>query len=220
MATKKVVKSCFFLAMLIFSRPSFGDFMVSNNVQSGDSGPIDSFLDGISIATFTLPAAPIGTITDFQIEFTLDDGDTAFGDADHGALTLYLNGLDTGVVLNGFADGSVDRLTFNSTVTPAFSSLLLSSIGPGGLVSATIHDTTSNPVDFSATFPNSNIATLPSDNFGQPVIAKLQIGFIAISAVPEPSSGLMLLGLGLSIAGAKYRRRSTRKVQGASHQCN
>ena len=58
--------------------------------------------------------ASCDSIQSISVTLTLDDGDTASGDPDEGDLTLGLDGIDTGIKLDGFPDGQQETLTITS----------------------------------------------------------------------------------------------------------
>src|SRR5574337_1330809 len=58
--------------------------------------------------TFASPANTLGDITSLSITLTLDDGDTGPGNFDEHQLHLALDGIDTGLLLDGFRDGETD----------------------------------------------------------------------------------------------------------------
>ena len=95
-------------------------------------------------------------ITRVTFKATLFDLDTAPGDDDEGELTLELDGIDTGILLDGFGDGQ----NANATVagTPANAKALLAALKDDGQLVATVRD--SDPTD-----PNS--ADAPANFFAE-----------------------------------------------------
>jgi hypothetical protein len=181
--------------------------LIGTVLQSGQSGTLDNPVIP-EIATFNLTGAPLQTITSFDITFTVDDGDSDVGDADHNNLVLYLNGVNTGVLLNGFGDGSTEELTFSSIVSPTLSAQLNATLGTNTLV-ATIVDLTPNSSVDSFTTTGTNYVSFPFNHSGSPTSASITIQ--GITAVPEPSS-IVLSFLALSsFGGARMLNRRRRK---------
>jgi hypothetical protein len=177
--------------------------LIGTAIQSGDSGPVFSYPGGIEIATFQLSGPSLLNITGMEIEFTLDDGDSAIGEPDHNDLVLFLNGIDTGVRLNGFSNGDVLNQIFTASIDPnTVGASLLASLGPNNTVVATIVDLDNDLIDPDLANPLlSNIVTLPSVNFGQNVIARLEL-----YGVPEPSS-VALMAIATSVGGMAWLRK-------------
>ena len=55
---------------------------------------------------FGASAGLLGSISNITITLTVGDGDSALGERDFDQLTLALDGIDTGLHLNGFAAGT------------------------------------------------------------------------------------------------------------------
>jgi hypothetical protein len=114
----------------------------STVAQSGDS-------DFAITASITDPGAPfaytrVGKLRRLEtiaITLTLKDGNTAPGDFDEDNLLLALDGIDTGIVLNGFP-GANAQATLTSRGTPARAGALLAALKADGKLAATIIDTT------------------------------------------------------------------------------
>ena len=133
-----------------------------------------------------------------QVSITLrmDDGDTGAGDYDEGELTLGLDGVDTGILLNGFTDNTTVTLTI--TGLTASGSAILAALGDGQLV-ATIFDATGG--DNQLYVPGTFTASLTVTN-------------------PEPSTiALFAAGLaGVAIVGRRARRRKPLRGRGSTTQ--
>jgi hypothetical protein len=74
------------------------------------------------------------------VTLTLEDGDTLPGNFDRDQLTLALDGIDTGIRLNGFGDGALTTLTVSGV--PANREALLGALQQDGVLVGTIIDHT------------------------------------------------------------------------------
>jgi hypothetical protein len=187
----------------------FGD-LIGLAVQSGDSGTLDNPI-AQEIATFNLTGAPLQTITGFDITFTVDDGDSAVGDADYNNLVLYLNGVNTGLLVNGFGDGSSVEVSFNSIGLPSLvAAQLNATLGTNTLV-ATIVDLTPNSLVDSFTPNGTNYISYPFNHSGNVTSASVVIH--GITAVPEPSAILLSLIALSSFGGVRMLNRDRKEVR-------
>lgn len=137
----------------------------------------------------TLPS--IGFI---QITLTLQDGNSAPGDFDFNHLFLALDGVNTGLALNGFRGGGLqDTLTISGNISAAVSTQLLAQFADkmfvGTIVTDNASDTALAPNDMFVGNDTSNATTT-----------------LTLAVVPEPGT-FALVGLGLVCAFA-FRRRS------------
>ena len=80
----------------------------------------------------------IRKITQITITLTLTDGTTAAGSHDHGDLTLALDGINTGLLLNGFSEAGTDTLTLSGV--PTNEAQLRAALKVDGALAATIFD--------------------------------------------------------------------------------
>lgn len=81
--------------------------------QSGDNADAE-LVEITGPAGFVFAkAATFATIDKIAITATLGDADTGPGDFDEGELFLALDGIDTGIALNGFRNNEVDTRTLN-----------------------------------------------------------------------------------------------------------
>lgn len=69
---------------------------------------------------------------------TIDDGDTGPGDIDENDLTLALDGIDTGIVLNGFRNNETDTQTVSGA--PINQSQILAALKADGVLAAAFVD--------------------------------------------------------------------------------
>ena len=125
--------------------------------QAGD-GRVSA--DGAAITAAADPFAfqKVGRLRELRrvtIRLTIDDGDTGPGDGDEGDLVLALDGVDTGIALDGFDDDDTDTRTISGT--PANAGRILAALQDDGELAASIIDWTpgdnnlSVPADFEAT---------------------------------------------------------------------
>jgi hypothetical protein len=103
------------------------------------------------------------SLDSIRITLTIDDGDTGPGEFDENQLTLGLDGIDTGITLNGFRDGHTDTNTI--TGVPNHAVLLLALLKVDGQLNATVIDATGPPDDNDIEIPSTSNTTL--DLFGK-----------------------------------------------------
>jgi len=132
----------------------------------------------------------LASIDNISVTLTLNDGDTAPGDFDFGNLTLALDGIDTGLKLDGFTDDAYDPnqpVTLSFSGTPNNAAALLAALQADGQLIGTILD--ASPGDNILGVPKQSSTTL--DITGQ--------------QVPE-SATVLLFGLG-AVGVAAYSLR-------------
>jgi len=77
-------------------------------------------------------------INSLTVTLELNDGNTGAGEFDENKLTLGLDGIDTGIKLNGFLGGQI--ITLDVTGNPALAAALLSALQADGQLVGTIID--------------------------------------------------------------------------------
>jgi hypothetical protein len=77
-------------------------------------------------------------LTQITITVTIEDGETGPGQSDENDLTLELDGIDTGIKLNGFADSQTVTRTISGA--PANGRQILAKLKADGKLEATIRD--------------------------------------------------------------------------------
>ena len=151
-------------------------------------------------------------ITNITITLTVLDGDTGAGpppDQFRDTLRLFLDGIDTGILLNGLDDASNDDNpvfpgdyasgTETISGSPINASAILAALQADGQLLATIYATAGDVND-------GNLLTVPRftpENPAQPIYATLSI---TGTQIPEPGTWA-LLGLGAAVVGLCRRRR-------------
>jgi hypothetical protein len=100
--------------------------------------------------------AKIVSINKVTITATINDGDTGLGDFDENDLVLALDGIGTGIALNGFRDNVADTRT--NTGTPNHARQIRAALKQDGRLAATIIDRT--PADNTLTVPANFESTL------------------------------------------------------------
>ena len=194
---KTYVKFLATAAVGVCCLPAFADSITSAVTESGVNG--DSGLNG-GIVVFTSGDGfdftsqnylGLASIDSLSLTLTVDDGDSAFGEYDYNKLTLALDGIDTGLKLNGFADSQNLTLTFTG---PNNSAGLLAALQTDGKLVGAIKDAT----------PNGNIFFFPRIDTTL-TLTGTPVGTI----VPEPgavATGFALFG-GISLGLFKARRK-------------
>ena len=181
---------------------------VRDDLGAGESAPInpvdEPFTFGNSVSLFD--------ITNITITLTVLDGDTGAGpppDQFRDTLRLFLDGIDTGILLNGLDDASDDDNpvfpgdyasgTETISGSPTNMSAILAALQSDGQLLATIYSTAGDVND-------GNLLTVPRftpEDPAQPIFATLSI---TGTAIPEPGTWA-LLALGAAIVGLYRRHR-------------
>ena len=180
---------------------------VRDDLGMNESAPIN-----LATEPFTFPGAGnLLDITSITITLTVLDGDTGTGPDDffRDTLSLQLDGIATGILLNGLDDAvdddnpvfPTDYVSGTETITgsPMNAAAILAAIQFDGQVFARIFESVGDVND-------ANLLTIPRftpENPGQPIFVTLSI---TGTAIPEPSTW-MLLGVGVPIVVLLRRRR-------------
>jgi hypothetical protein len=128
----------------------------------------------------------LGAIDALTLTLRINDGDTSHDAFDFGQLTLALDGIDTGILLNGFRNNKTDTRTFTSA--PANADAILAALRLDGRLNPSVLDRS----------PNDNLVLFPA-NFK----ATLSI---TGTPVPEPASAAGVVGLGALMLAMRLRR--------------
>lgn len=166
------------------------------------------YLDLQNQPTYPLTATPydftgqgysgLTAINSLTVTLELNDGNTGSGEFDENMLTLGLDGIDTGLKLNGFLAGQI--ITLDVTGNPALAAALLAALQSDGQLVGTIIDADPNngPEGDLLGVPRVVQTTLEIDGTvrdngggGQPV--------------PLPAA-VLLAPLGAGVAGGFARR--------------
>ena len=120
------------------------DTLTATTNQSGFEGfTITAFpLTGSAYNFAGQPYSSLTSIDKLSVTLTLSDTDKALGNFDFNQLTLGLDGINTGIKLNGFGDGLTQTLTIGGT--PSNASAIISALQADGQLVGTIIDQTSN----------------------------------------------------------------------------
>ena len=106
----------------------------------------DASNDVTQLALITAEDAPftfekfarIRGLAEITFTATIDDGDTGTGEIDENDLTLALDGIDTGLLLNGFRNGATDTQTVSGA--PINEAQILAALKADGELAATFVD--------------------------------------------------------------------------------
>jgi hypothetical protein len=198
------------LALVVIGagRASAGVITLSNSVnQSGYGfGFVDGQFTGLQSggsypltggAGYDYTGQEYGVLTSIDkltITLTINDGDSDVDEYDFNNLTLGLDGIDTGLKLNGFRNGGIVTLDIEG---PNNSAALLAALQADGKLVGTVIDADSDGV----TQQNPEFIGFPSDITTTLVIE----GQTEAPVVPLPAAALMG-PIGAGLVGAARRR--------------
>ena len=103
----------------------------------------------------------LSSITELVVTLTLFDADSAVGNLDHNKLTLGLDGIDTGILFNGFRDAFTDTLTITGAPSPTVLPSLLDALRADGRLVGNIFST-DHPSFNGLIAPQPSIPRCPS----------------------------------------------------------
>jgi hypothetical protein len=164
----------------------------STVTQSGHSGSSGTYpITGASPYDYTAQSyLSLTSLDGLSITLTISDGDSASGDFDFNNLTLELDGIDTGIMLNGFRENQIDTHTLSGT--PLNAAAILTALQADGKLVGTVKDL-DEPGTNALSLPAAFQTTLSLEGSSEP------------TPTPEPTT-LSLLGVGLG-GLVMYRRR-------------
>jgi hypothetical protein len=142
--------------------------------------------------------ASLTSIDKLTITLSVFDGDSAVGEFDFDNLTLGLDGLNTGLKLNGFPNNNTLTLDIEG---PNNAALLLDALKADGRLIGTIIDADADGINQQ----NTDFIGLPAD-----VVTTLVIEGQGGEPIPLPAAALMA-PLGAGLAGWYSRRFRNRK---------
>lgn len=168
----------------------------SFTLPTSDFGNLPTTESNPNIGTFNFSSDPNwGTVTSLgliDISLRFFNLDTNTGGLDNGNIFLTLGGLNTGLALNGFGNGT-DTVSFTG-VSPSNASGIIAALnGSGGLLNVGLLDTTSSPTNPFALLGGT-----------------ASISFVGATVVAVPFTPVQTLGYGLialAIAWRIARRR-------------
>jgi hypothetical protein len=144
--------------------------------------------------------AGVAAITGITVTLTMNDGDTAPGDFDENSLTLALDGIDTGLKLNGFANNAI--LSLDISGNSALAAQLLAALQADGKLVGSIFDATPGNA------PQGDVLGLPGTIQTTLDIAGVTRGDTnggGGNPVPLPAA-ILLAPFGAGVAGGFARR--------------
>lgn len=149
------------------------------------------------------PYGSLNTLDSISITLRMIDGDTGSGNFDRNSLHLMLDGIDTGLVLNGFRNSQDDTLTI--TGAPSNAAAILAALKADGKLDGGVYDTDWDGLGNGDVWTGLNFLYFPTESD-----TTLKLSGQMAAATPEPAS-MTVLGLGL--AGLVARRRRQKAPQ-------
>jgi hypothetical protein len=171
-----------------------------NGLQNSSSYPLTA--PGTPYDFTGQGVANLTSITGLTITLTVVDGDTGPGDYDFNSLTLGLDGIDTGLKLNGFLNNQIMGLTLSGPTAAA----ILAALQADGKLAGSVLDATpgnSTPVGDIIGFPFTVQTTLE-------ITGDATTNGGGGNPVPLPAA-ILLAPLGAGIAGIYSRRLRRQK---------
>ncbi len=161
--------------------------------------PLPGVLD---FALFEMNGSALCSIDAMQFTMTIQDGDTGLSDFDYNNLSLALDGVNTGIKLNGFKAGEKNSLSFSideNSLGWSDSAMqqILDNLKSDGQLFASIVDAT----------PNDNAVNLYSA-FDTTLTLTGTVCPPDPNAVPEPATILMWGAAGLVLVYRNRRRKA------------
>jgi hypothetical protein len=101
----------------------------------------------------------VSSIDSLTVTLTANDGDTGPGDFDFGSLTLALDGINTGLALNGLLNGQISTVTLN-TLAPGLQAALITALQDGLLIGTALDADADGPAGDIIGFPAAVDTTL------------------------------------------------------------
>lgn len=197
----KLIRFFMLISCLVLSRCTADGAIIVSAPQSGFSGFSSS---PIPVGTLDFTGISPFTVQSLSWTFTIFDGDTGPGDFDFNDVSIGLDGIDTGILLNGFLDDQTITRTINGNLIGALATNVTNAIFTDNLLNVTLIDRT----------PNDNFWELPSSSRFEIAFFDIPDGGVNGGVVPEPAS--MATILGLSIGMVLFRRirasKSSREV--------
>jgi hypothetical protein len=197
------------LAFLISSCGSLSasSIITTSHLQTGTSGvvPLGGPSSFLPVANFSFSGqSSTNRVNWLSVTLTLSDGDTGVGDADYNHINLSLDGVNTGLIANGFDHGSVLTRTFSGMVASPLGVLLTSKLADGHAVLG-LQTSVLSVID-KGTGGNYVSALKKCKVNGSPVFTPI-FASLSFSQVPEPATLVTLSALGLGFLARRRRDR-------------